>query len=320
MVNRSVFIRHIYALASVVMVAITCPAENQNMPGTRFEIKENTHTQMHAIVLHSVVPVRLEPREGAEQETQLLFGEVCQITETLPRWYKIRNEADGEEGYVDAIMITPMSDEEYTAHSAALSSGRARVKMPMTYAVSENNQQTIPLTLGTRLPNYTNGQFEVLGVTFRIDSASVAEQPLPLNANTLMQVTRFLLNTPYLWGGKNALGLDCSGLTQTVMSLFGTDLPRNASQQAKCGTEVKQLKDAQAGDLVFFDHADPNCEGTLPHNCTNNTRIIHVGLLLDAERVLHCSGRVKIERIDERGIWSAERQAYSHHLAAIRRL
>ena len=275
---------------------------------------------MHAIVLHSIVPVRAEAREGAEQETQLLFGELCELTEQLPRWYKVRNEADGEEGYADSKMLTPMSDEEYKAYAAALASCTARVMLPMTYAVSENNGQTIPLTMGTRLPNYKDGQFEVLGVRFRIDSAAVAEQALPLNQTTLMQVTRFLLNTPYLWGGKNALGMDCSGLTQTVMSLFGISLPRNASQQAKCGTEVKSLKDAQAGDLVFFDHNDPDSEGTEPNNCTGDMRITHVGLLLDSERVIHCSGRVKIERIDERGIRNTEQQAYSHHLAAIRRV
>ena len=177
---------------------------------------------MYAIVLHSVVPVRSEPREGAEQETQLLFGEVCRITETLPRWYKIRNEADGAEGFVDAIMISPMTDEEYTAYTAALAASHARVKLPMTYAVSENNQQTIPLTLGTRLAGYKDGQFSVLGVSFRIDSAAVAAEPLVLSDTALMQVMRFMLNTPYLWGGKNALGMDCSGMTQTVMSLFGS--------------------------------------------------------------------------------------------------
>ena len=274
---------------------------------------------MYAIVLHSVVPVRLEPREGAEQETQLLFGEVCQITETLPRWYKIRNEADGEEGYVDAIMLTPMTDEEYTAYAESLSHSKARVMLPMTYAVSENNQQTVPLTLGTRLPLYNNGQFEVLGVKFRIDSAAVAEQPLTLTPTTLMQVTRFLLNTPYLWGGKNALGMDCSGLTQTVMSLFGISLPRNASQQVNCGKEVKHLKDGKAGDLVFFDHADACTDNCETNNSKGDTRVTHVGILLDAERVIHCSGRVKIEHIDERGIFGAEQRLYTHHLAAIRR-
>ena len=275
---------------------------------------------MYAIILHSVVPVRTEPREGAEQDTQLLFGEVCRITETLPRWYKIRNEADGAEGYVDAIMVTPLSEEEYTAYSAALAASQARVMLPMTYAVSENNGQTIPLTMGTRLPGYKDGSFNVLGVSFRIDSAAVAEQPLTMQPNTLMQVMRFLLNTPYLWGGKNALGMDCSGMTQTVMSLFGVQLPRNASQQVKFGDEVKSLSEARAGDLVFFDHADPSCDGALPHNCNGDTRITHVGMLLDSERVIHCSGRVKIEQIDMRGIHSAERGAYTHHLAAIRRM
>lgn len=274
---------------------------------------------MYAIVLHSVVPVRLEPREGAEQETQLLFGELCEVLESLPRWYKIRNEADGEEGYVDYKMITLMSDEEYQACDAAVKSSTARVMLPMTYAVSENNGQTIPLTLGTRLPGYKAGEFEVLGVKFRIDQAAVAAQPLALDADTLMQVLRFMLNTPYLWGGKNALGMDCSGLSQTVLSLFGIHLPRNASQQVKCGEEVKSLHEAQAGNLVFFDHNDPSSEHTEPNNCKGDTHISHVGILLDGQRVIHCSGRVKIERIDERGIFGAEQQLYTHHLAAIRR-
>ena len=274
---------------------------------------------MHAIVLHSVVPVRLEPREGAEQETQLLFGELCEVTESLPRWYKIRNEADGEEGYVDYKMITLMSEEEYQACAAAAKGGEARVMLPMTYAVSANNGQTIPLTLGTKLPNYKDGAFEVLGVTFRIDKAAVAEKPLTLSPDTLMQVLRFMLNTPYLWGGKNALGMDCSGLSQTVLSLFGISLPRNASQQVRCGEQVTSLQEAQAGDLVFFDHNDPSSENTEANNCKGDTHISHVGILLDSERVVHCSGRVKIEHIDKRGIYGAEQKLYTHHLVAIKR-
>lgn len=274
---------------------------------------------MHAIILHSIVPVRAEAREGAEQNTQLLFGELCEVVETLPRWYKVRNEADGEEGFVDSKMVTPLSAEEYTSCSAALAASTARVILPMTYAMSANNGQTLPLTMGTRLTNYHDGQFEVLGVPFRIDAAAVAEQPLPLNEQILMQVTRFLLNTPYLWGGKNALGMDCSGLTQTVMSLFGISLPRNASQQVSCGKEVKHLKDGKAGDLVFFDHADTSTDNCETNNSKGDTRITHVGILLDAKRVIHCSGRVKIEHIDERGIFGAEQRLYTHHLAAVRR-
>ena len=216
-------------------------------------------------------------------------------------------------------MICPITEEEYKGHQEAMQSA-AFVAFPMTYAVSENNGQTIPLTAGTRLPKYQDGVFELLGVKFRIDASMVRTAPAVLNLQTLLETTRFFLNTPYQWGGKNALGMDCSGMTQNVMSLFGVQLPRNASQQVKCGDEVKSLSEARAGDLVFFDHADPSCDGTLPHNCNGDTRITHVGMLLDSERVIHCSGRVKIEQIDMRGIHSTERGAYTHHLAAIRRM
>jgi hypothetical protein len=79
----------------------------------------------------------------------------------------------------------------------------------MAYAVSENNGQTIPLTAGTRLIKYDEtGRFEVLGVGFRIDPSMVARHPLELNPQNLLQAVRFFLNVPYLWGGKNAMGLD----------------------------------------------------------------------------------------------------------------
>lgn len=267
---------------------------------------------MVAISLHSVVPVRTEPREGAEQSTQMLFGELCSVLEQKPRWNRVKLNLDGQEGWVDAKMITPMSDEEYRTYSKALSSA-ATVVFPMAYAVSENNGQTIPLSAGTKITNYqiqiTNGasiaRFEVLGVGFRIDPNMVRTAPLEMNQENLLQAVRFFLNIPYLWGGKNAMGMDCSGFTQTVMGLFGKYLLRNASEQVTQGEAVASLGEAQAGDLVFFDHEDG--------------KISHVGIVIDSERVIHCSGRVKVEKLDESGIFSAERGEYTHHLVAIRR-
>lgn len=258
---------------------------------------------MKGIVLHSVVPVRVEPKESAEQETQLLFAETCTIVDEQPRWLRVKNDEDGEEGWVDRKMVTRLSEQEWEQVEKA--DKKAMVRMPMAYAVSENNGQTIPLTASTRLMNYQNGRFEMLGVGFRIDETMVAEWPLTMNTENLMQVVRFFLNTPYLWGGKNALGMDCSGFSQVVLSLFGCALPRNASAQAKTGTAIDRLDEAQAGDLVFFDHEDG--------------KISHVGIVLDRERVVHCSGRVKVEKWDEKGIWNMEKGEYSHHLVMIRR-
>ena len=260
---------------------------------------------MVSIALHSVVPVRAEARESAEQSTQMLFGELCTILEQIPRWNRIKLLSDGQEGWVDAKMIAPMNTEEEKGYRAALKDA-AMVAMPMAYAVSENNGQTIPLTAGTRLTNYKDGRFEVLGVGFRIDSSMVLTTPHELNQGNLLQTVRFFINIPYLWGGKNALGMDCSGFTQVVMSLFGKSILRDAGEQVRQGLEVKKLKDVQAGDLVFFDHEDG--------------KISHVGIAIDNNRVIHCSGRVKVEKLDETGIFSAEQGAYTHHLAAIRRL
>ena len=280
---------------------------------------------MKAISLHSVVPVRSEARESAEQCTQMLFGELCTILDSqpseinpqLPQWYHIRLDTDGQEGWADAKMISPMKSEEYASYSADYAHA-AVVVMPMAYAVSENNGQTIPLTAGTRLTKYDEtGRFEVLGVGFRIDPSMVARHPLELNPQNLLQAVRFFLNVPYLWGGKNAMGLDCSGFTQVVMSLFGRQLLRNASEQVTQGQPVPDLQHAQAGDLVFFDH--------------NDGRISHVGIILHTASadlsIIHCSGRVKVERLDETGIFSVERAdkdhpegLYTHHLVAIRRM
>lgn len=260
---------------------------------------------MVALSLHSIVPVRAEAREGAEQNTQMLFGELAQVLEEQDRWTRIRLEADGQEGWVDAKMIAPIAGDDLKAYRKALKTA-AVVAFPMTYAVSENNGQTIPLTAGTKLTNYQDGRFEVLGVGFRIDPSMVITAPRELNQETLLQTVRFFLNTPYLWGGKNALGMDCSGFTQIVMSLFGKSLLRNASEQVTQGDPVNDLSQAKAGDLAFFDHEDG--------------RISHVGIVIDAERIIHCSGRVKVEKLDPTGIFNAETGEYSHHLTQIRRL
>ena len=288
---------------------------------------------MKGISLHSVVPVRTEARETAEMSTQILFAEQCEILAEQARWYQVRLCQDGQEGWVDKKMLTPLSAEEEQKLPAEAT---AMVLMPMAYAVSENNGQTIPLTAGTRLFNYKDGRFELLGVGFRIDPSMVLTAPLPLDEPHLLQAVRFFLNIPYLWGGKNAMGMDCSGFTQVVLSLFGKHLLRNASQQATQGIEVNRLEDAQAGDLAFF--CKPNADNATSANNENNENnennatngahapITHVGILIDKQRIIHCSGRVKVEKIDATGIFSIEQAdakhpqgQYTHQLLSIRR-
>lgn len=290
---------------------------------------------MKAVSLHSVVPVRTEASETSEQITQMLFGEICTIEEQKTRWIRVKLALDRQMGWVDAKMIATLSTDEYKSYSAALKAA-AYVAFPMAYAVSENNGQTIPLTAGTRLTNYHNGHFEVLGVGFRIDAGMVLTKPLEMTQPNLLQSVRFFLNVPYLWGGKNALGMDCSGFTQTILSLFGHKIPRNASEQVTQGRLISRLSSSKAGDLAFFCHYEEAATQEITSNLKQQStetnaiarqKITHVGILIDSERIIHCSGRIKIEKIDTTGIFSVEQSdtahpdgQYTHRLLSIRRL
>ena len=264
----------------------------------------------------TVTPVRQEPSEGSEQLTQLLFGEVCEVLDRLPRWTKIRSTLDGQEGWVDFKMLTSASNlSPLTSHLPA-----TVVAVPMAIATDMETSEELMLTLGTHLPNYAHGTFEVLGKQYLIDPACVS-QPIanspsgrPIggtssNTHNVCAIAQTLLNAPYLWGGKNAMGMDCSGFTQVVYAAMGVNLLRNAREQMTQGELVPSLAEAQPGDLAFFDHADRDPKAT---------NISHVGMLLSPTEIIHCSGCVHIDTIDEQGIHLPDGEL-THHLVQIKR-
>lgn len=261
----------------------------------------------------TVVPVRENPSEGAEQLTQLLFGEVCEVLDRLPRWTKIRSTLDGQEGWVDFKMVSPVSSLIASSPHRL----EAVVAAPMAPATPMDGGADLLLTLGTRLPNYSHGTFEVLGQQYLIDPTCVNKTTQLLNSdlsraellNNVCATAQTLLNAPYLWGGKNLMGIDCSGFTQVVYAAMGVNLLRNAREQITQGEVVPCLSDAQPGDLAFFDHADRDPKAT---------NISHVGLLLSPTEIIHCSGCVHIDTIDEQGIHLSD-GSLTHHLVQIKR-
>ena len=147
------------------------------------------------VIAHcTVTPVRQEPSEGSEQLTQLLFGEVSEVLNRLPRWTKIRYTLDGQEGWVDFKMLTsaPISSQEVKGERLKIK-GEGVISVPMAIATDMETGDELMLTLGTRLPNYAHGTFEVLGQQYLIDPTCVstaqrsgndcpivAQRPLPL--------------------------------------------------------------------------------------------------------------------------------------------
>ena len=271
------------------------------------------HSTEYVINHCPVTPVREEPAHAAEQATQLLFGEVCEVLNRHSSWTKIRSTMDGQLGWVVSKMLTPVSEEAIRLLGEKReTNGESVVATPMAVVTDTKTGEQLMLTIGTRLPYYKKGTFEVLGKKYKIDPRCVYEvkgDRSEVKGEDVVRVAQSLLNVPYLWGGKNIMGYDCSGFTQTVYSVFGINLLRNAREQVTQGQVVGSLAEAQPGDLVFFDHLDRAPEAA---------KITHVGMLISPTEVIHCAGYVHVNKIDEKGIRLANGKL-SHHLVQIKR-
>jgi cell wall-associated NlpC family hydrolase len=243
----------------------------------------------------AIIPIRAEASERSEMVSQLLFGETYQIMEWQEKWVKIITAYDEYPGWISRVQAAVLNYEDYLTlqETPAL-----LTTQPVTIANKQTDNSLLLLPAGSSLPFYENGSSWINNEVFGVNDIGEGE-------NDLVATARTYLNSPYLWGGRTHFGIDCSGFTQTVFKQHGIHIRRDASQQAEQGTVVDFLHSAQPGDLAFFD----NAEG----------RIVHVGIMLNNEHIIHASGRVKIERIDNQGIYSNELKKHTHPLRIIKR-
>ena len=256
---------------------------------------------MHAINLHPILPVRAEASERSEQVTQLLFGEQFLTGDQKEGFVSISNLADGYTGWVDSRMIDFIDQSTWQQLAAApkwLSS------LPVTEAVSLSDQHVIRLSCGSILPGY-NQETRMFGFGERFWSLTSCQPKAPGEPDLkgITETAMQFLHTPYLWGGKGIFGIDCSGFTQIVYSLHGVSIPRDAKDQAMCGTVITSLQEGQAGDLVFF--------------AAEGKGISHVGILLDDNTVIHASGSVRLDKITQDGLVSTPQVTYTKPLVRI---
>lgn len=254
----------------------------------------------YGICLLSHVPCRKEPSDKSEMVTQLLFGETYQILEKLPKWTKIKNSFDGYESYICIKQTSVISPEEYQEYT-----GKKQALCTELVQVLEENENMLPIVIGSTLAGIENDMMLISDRTFRFSGGmnNPAETP---SKSKVIQDAFMYLGAPYLWGGRSPFGIDCSGFTQIVYALNNVALPRDASQQVEIGTHYSFVEEAEAGDLAFFD----NDEG----------RIVHVGILLNDSKIIHASGKVRIDKLDHHGIFNEETGQYSHKLRIIKKV
>ncbi len=247
------------------------------------------------VVVVAVAPVRKEASHRSEIVTELLFGETAKVIETVKDFIKIQCTYDGYEGWIQTNQTTE-TDESFI-----------QIK-PLGYTYRRNSTALFAGTqtyLSVATPVFDRTNFGKYSVEYQEEDYITFEQ-LFFEDEVIKMVVLLYENVPYLWGGKSSFGIDCSGFTQLVFKMFNKYLQRDAYQQALQGEVIGFLQEAKCGDLAFFD----NEEG----------RIVHVGIMLSNEDIIHASGRVRIDKIDNQGIINSDTGQRTHRLRVIKRV
>jgi hypothetical protein len=242
-----------------------------------------------------VCPVRSEASHRSEQTSQLLFGEFCTLLERKEDFVRIKVSDDDYEGWCQATQLEEIDYESSATGKLAegwvskLNMNGVEMYVPFASSLAFISDE-----------NYKNTKNIIYHGGYIHSDAGL------INDAFIKKIAFTFLNTPYLWGGRSVFGIDCSGFTQLVFKCINIALPRDAYQQAAQGEAVVSLERAKCGDLAFFNNlAD---------------RVVHVGILLNSNMIIHASGKVRIDAMDAMGIVSSDTGKHTHDLKAIKRL
>ena len=240
----------------------------------------------YGIVNLNLVPVRKKNNAKSEMISQLFFGETLEVLSKKNNWCLVISNLDNYKGWVRTSHFLSITKVDY------IKINRKEKKFSSTDSLVFNEKfKDYKVPAGSMISNCKYLGFNCISND--------------KNFHSLEEIALSFLNSPYLWGGKTKFGTDCSGFVQSVFKIYGKILPRDSYQQALVGTEIN-LQDSKTGDLAFFGKKIDS--------------ITHVGIVISNNRIIHSSGKVRIDNIVNEGILNVDSKKISHELQSVRRI
>ena len=238
----------------------------------------------------SIVPLRKEQSQKSEMISQLLYGETFEILELSNNWSRIKMNFDNYEGWIKNNQFLKINNKEFKKIDESIYCS------DLVEFVESCDKKLKTIVMGSNVSNagILNDKFDG---NFS-NNRKIKEEAV--------KIALLLINTPYLWGGRSPFGIDCSGFSQLAYKMIGVNLPRDAKDQAKIGATLSFIDESQAGDLAFFHDQDD--------------KIVHVGIILKDNYIIHAFGKVRIDRLDQTGIYNNELNTHTHKLRFIKKI
>ncbi len=208
--------------------------------------------------------MKLRPRADSPLSTQLLHGEAVTVFDETEGWGWVQAERDGYVGYVAACGLA--AAEAAASHRVVVNRTfiypAPDMKQPIMAALPLDGRVAVHGASGTGFAKLRQGGYVIAAHLAELDEA----------APDYVAVAEALTGSPYLWGGKSAGGIDCSGLVQLATSLAGRRMARDTDLQQSdpALSSVDRAAGYRRGDLVFWKG--------------------HVGIMIDADDLLHANG------------------------------